>query len=291
MLCLSHENINIVLGFHICSRPPEPLFDYLKPSPSTSSEMMQLSDDEPMAHDVLDSKSDSSGMQLVDEDQSMEEGDPIPNLNLANITASTDDDDNDEQDEDVSQQEAIADAEISINLNSPVRNSTVGYIKPRDRRASVTMNTQEALNEVYNMYGKPARNSDESDDNFDSSEPGDDDRLYDDNTAYTVAGVCDATADVTFWSQPHQNHDPNHENILHHSNPTPFQDENALACRQPLQDENALACRQPLQGQSKYSILPKSYFKILILQLTLCSTSFRLVTIIIIWPIPWTGRV
>ncbi|EFP86922.1 BUB protein kinase [Puccinia graminis f. sp. tritici CRL 75-36-700-3] len=207
----------------------EPLFDYLKASSSASSEM-QLSDDENLVHDLLDSKSDSSEIPPTEADQSMADSEPMENLNLANITTSTDED----LDDDVSGQEAIADAEISINLDSPVRNDSVGYIKPRNRRASVTMNTQEAINEVYNMYGKPAKNSDESDDNFDNSDLGDDDRLYDENTAYTVAGVRDATADVTFWSQPQQTSNPNDENHLGNYNPAQFQDENALACRQPL---------------------------------------------------------
>jgi len=210
----------------------EPLFDYLKPSSSSSSSEMQLSDDDQVGHELLHSKSMSPGgiPPTTDGDQSMADSETIENFNFANITSSTDHD----QDDDISAQEAIADAEISINLDSPVRNGTVGYIKPRDRRASVTMNTQEALNEVYNMYGKPAKNSDDSDDNFDNSEAGDDDRLYDENTAYTVAGVRDATADVTFWSHPQKNIDPTDENQLQQSNSTPFQDENALACRQPI---------------------------------------------------------
>ncbi|WAQ85635.1 hypothetical protein PtA15_6A263 [Puccinia triticina] len=242
----------------------EPLFDYLKPSSTTSSEM-QLSDDEQLAHDLLDSKSDSSEIPPMDGDQSMADSEPMENLNLANITTSTDDD----LEEDISGQEAIADAEVSINLDSPVRNSSVGYIKPRDRRASVTMNTQEAINEVYNMYGKPAKESDESDDNFDNSELGDDDRLYDENTAYTVAGLRDATADVTFWSQPQLNsmHDENQldqqnsnihdENQLQHYNPTPFQDENALACRQPFNGLSESSSAGQSRGLSAFKPIRK----------------------------------
>ncbi|KAH9464718.1 hypothetical protein MJO28_001578 [Puccinia striiformis f. sp. tritici] len=230
----------------------EPLFDYLKGSSSTSSEM-QLSDDDQVAHELPDSKSESSEIPPTDGDQSMAYSESMENLNFANMTSSTDYEEHD----DVSKQEAIADAEISINLDSPVRNTSLGYIKSRDRRASVTMNTQEALNEVYNMYGKPAKNSDESDDNFDNSEPGDDDRLYDENTAYTVAGVRDATADVTFWAQPQRNSTISDENHLSNPDPAPIQDENALACRQPLNGLSESSSSSQSRGLSAFKPVRK----------------------------------
>ncbi|KAI9626127.1 hypothetical protein H4Q26_015873 [Puccinia striiformis f. sp. tritici PST-130] len=87
----------------------EPLFDYLKGSSSTSSEM-QLSDDDQVAHELPDSKSESSEIPPTDGDQSMAYSESMENLNFANMTSSTDYEEHD----DVSKQEAIADAEISI---------------------------------------------------------------------------------------------------------------------------------------------------------------------------------
>ncbi|KAH9445274.1 hypothetical protein Pst134EA_031499 [Puccinia striiformis f. sp. tritici] len=67
----------------------EPLFDYLKGSSSTSSEM-QLSDDDQVAHELPDSKSESSEIPPTDGDQSMAYSESMENLNFANMTSSTD---------------------------------------------------------------------------------------------------------------------------------------------------------------------------------------------------------
>lgn len=191
---------------------------------------MHLSDDEQPIHDPIDAKSDSSCITSQEADQSMASSEPAADLNFANLTSSAVNDD----DDDASGYEAIADTEVSIKLDSPLRNSSVAFTTVRDRRASVTVNTQEALNDVYIMYGKPAKSSDDSDDNFDNSDAGDDDRLFDENTAFTAAGVRDATADVTFWSQPVSKSSSNVDPQTQYENSAPIQDENALACRQPL---------------------------------------------------------
>ncbi|CAH7688554.1 BUB protein kinase [Phakopsora pachyrhizi] len=166
----------------------EPLFDYLK-APSSPSSDMHLSDDESaLLNPIIRQKNIAS----IDADQSAQMfEDPIslasidPSFSSANLS-------------DYSQvgQEAIADTEISINLDSPVRDSNATYVKPLNRRASVTVNTQEALNDVYDMFGKPADaydcTDDENSDVSDACEP----------TGYTAIGVRDATADITFWAQP-----------------------------------------------------------------------------------------
>ncbi|KAG0149321.1 hypothetical protein CROQUDRAFT_653896 [Cronartium quercuum f. sp. fusiforme G11] len=158
----------------------EPLFDYLKVESSFSSEM-QLSEDE------MDTPSISAypASKLPQDDCH------LPSEDLSMTSAGTFDDD--------FPSEAVADAEVSVKMDSPSREGSVAYVKSRNRRASVTVTTQAALDDVANMYGpRIIKDSDESDDNISDMEEEDQD--YD--TGYTIAGVRDATADVTYWSQP-----------------------------------------------------------------------------------------
>ncbi|MBW0549929.1 hypothetical protein O181_089644 [Austropuccinia psidii MF-1] len=72
----------------------QPLFNYLKVAPSTSSEM-ELSKDECKLQDILGFKSDFSFDLSQDDDQSMQGNESISPLNLDNISSSTNDYDND----------------------------------------------------------------------------------------------------------------------------------------------------------------------------------------------------
>lgn len=94
--------------------------------------------------------------------------------------------------------EAVGDAEVSLKMDSPPRQTSVAYVKERDRRASVTVNTQAALDDVANMYGPRTMNSDDSDDNI--SDIDGEGRHY--RAGYTITGMRDSTADVTYWVQP-----------------------------------------------------------------------------------------
>lgn len=173
--------------------PSEPLFDYLKNDSSCSSEM-QLSDDE-MQTPMMPTYPTSSSRKSSDvhEAQTSPDGDSqMLSQNISSSSFDTFDDD--------SASEAIADAEVSLKMDSPPRQSTTAYVKSRKSRASVTMTTQAALNDVLNMYG-PEKDSDESDDN--TSDADEDLRdQYTCDTDFTVTALKDATADVTYWSQP-----------------------------------------------------------------------------------------
>ncbi|KAH9807736.1 hypothetical protein DFH28DRAFT_1088760 [Melampsora americana] len=171
----------------------EPLFDYLKNDSSCSSEM-QLSDDE-IQTPMIPTYPTSSSRESSDVQDARKSPDGDCHMHSQNISSSSFDTFDDD-----SASEAIADAEVSLKMDSPPRQSSTAYVKSRKSRASVTMTTQAALNDVLNMYG-PEKDSDESDDN--TSDADEDLRdQYTCDTDFTVTALKDATADVTYWSQP-----------------------------------------------------------------------------------------
>ncbi|EGG12640.1 uncharacterized protein MELLADRAFT_101079 [Melampsora larici-populina 98AG31] len=238
----------------------EPLFDYLKNDSSCSSEM-QLSDDEiqtPMIPTYQTSSSRKSSD--VHEAQTSPDGDSHM---LSQTTSSSSFDTFDDD----SASEAIADAEVSLKMDSPPRQSTTAYIKSRKSRASVTMTTQAALNDVLNMYG-PEKDSDESDDNTSDADEDLRDQFTCD-TDFTVTALKDATADVTYWSQPmksdsdeiQSDHMPNTSNSFSQrpvdGENSCCEDENGRPMR-PYEDTSTKASHNPSGSGGSFTIGQRS---------------------------------